>query len=199
MNMAGRVTWVCFVLSAIPIYVLIAVKVPKWFIRSIDKIQRAFTGKGRKQVNGGSCLIAWDKVQRPHDYGGLGILNIEFMGWALQIWWLWLKKTDPNRAWARPDIQVHPNATAMFNIGMETRVGDGSSTLFWSDRWLMGCSLQEITPTVVAVLQNTRTCCTVSEALQAHDRPIDIRGGLSLIGLFEFFQLWNILQETILT
>jgi hypothetical protein len=58
----------------------------------------------------------------------------------------------------------------------------------------MGCSLQEIAPTVVAVVpQNTRTCHTVAEALQAHDWPVDIRGGLSLIGLFEFFQLWDIL------
>jgi hypothetical protein len=63
----------------------------------------------------------------------------------------------------------------------------------------MGCSLQEIAPTVVAAVpQHTRTRRTVAEALQAHDWPADIRG-LSLIGLFEFFQLWDILQETILT
>ena len=43
MNMAARVTWVRFVLSAIPIYVFIAIKVPKWFIRSINKLRRAFT------------------------------------------------------------------------------------------------------------------------------------------------------------
>jgi hypothetical protein len=29
--------------------------------------------------------------------------------------------------------------------------------------------------------------------------PADTRGGLSLICLFDFFQLWDILQETILT
>jgi hypothetical protein len=29
MNMAGRITWARFVISAIPIYVLIAIKVPK--------------------------------------------------------------------------------------------------------------------------------------------------------------------------
>ena len=110
MNMAGIVTWVHFVLSAIPIYLLIAIKVPKWFIRSIHKLRRAFTWKGQKQVNRGSCLVAWDKKQQPLDYGGLGILNMEFMGWALQIWWLWLKKIDPNRAWASLDIQVYPYA-----------------------------------------------------------------------------------------
>jgi hypothetical protein len=39
MNMVGRVAWVCFVLSAIPIFVLIAMKVPKWFIKAINKLR----------------------------------------------------------------------------------------------------------------------------------------------------------------
>jgi hypothetical protein len=77
MNMVGRTTWARFVISAIPIYVLIAIKVPKWFIKAIDKIRRAFVWKGRQQVNGGTCLVAWDKVQRPLDLGGQGILNLE--------------------------------------------------------------------------------------------------------------------------
>jgi hypothetical protein len=38
MNMARRVAWVRFVLSAIPIYVLIAMKVSKWFIKAINKL-----------------------------------------------------------------------------------------------------------------------------------------------------------------
>jgi len=85
MNIAGRVTWVRYVLSAVPIYALIAISVPKWFIRAIDKIRRAFTWKGRQQVNGGSCLVAWDKVQHPLDLGGLGILNLEIMSRTLQV------------------------------------------------------------------------------------------------------------------
>jgi hypothetical protein len=46
MNMAGRTTWVRFVISAIPIYVLIAIKVLKWFISAFNKI-RSFVWKGR--------------------------------------------------------------------------------------------------------------------------------------------------------
>jgi len=69
MNTAGRITWVRFVLSAIPIYVLIAIEVPKWFIKAVDKLRRAYLWKGRKQINGGSYLVAWDKVQRPLDLG----------------------------------------------------------------------------------------------------------------------------------
>ncbi|WVZ78922.1 LOW QUALITY PROTEIN: hypothetical protein U9M48_026563 [Paspalum notatum var. saurae] len=65
MNMAGRATWVRFVLSALPIHVLIALNVPKWFIKAINKIRRAFLWKGRREVHGGCCLVAWEKVQRP--------------------------------------------------------------------------------------------------------------------------------------
>lgn len=89
MNMAGRAVWVKFVLSALPIYVLIAINVPKWFIKAINKIRRGFFWKGRQDVNGGCCLVAWDKVQRPLELGGLGVRNLEFMGWALQVRWLW--------------------------------------------------------------------------------------------------------------
>ena len=79
------------------IYILIAIKVPKWFIKAIAKIRRAFLWKGRKQVNGGSCLVSWEKVQRPLEFGGLGILNLNYMSWALQIRWLWLKKIEEDK------------------------------------------------------------------------------------------------------
>ena len=78
------------------------------------------------------------------------------------------QKDRPQQSWASLDIQVYPYATAMFSIVIETQVVNWSSTLFWSDRWLMGYSVQDIAPSVVAaVLQNTRTCRTVTEALQA--------------------------------
>jgi hypothetical protein len=62
MNLEGRVTWVRSMLLAIPIYVMVAMKVPKWFMKAIDKLRWAFLWKGRKEVMGGSCLVAWDKV-----------------------------------------------------------------------------------------------------------------------------------------
>jgi hypothetical protein len=66
MNRAGRATMVRFVLSAVPIYPLITINVPKWLIRAIDKIRRGFLWKGKEQANGGCCLVAWE-VMRPLD------------------------------------------------------------------------------------------------------------------------------------
>jgi len=88
------------VLTTIPIYLLLALKMSKWFIRAINKIRRGFLWKGSKDVNGGCCLVAslaWEKIMRLIDLGGLGILNLEVMGWALQMLWLWFEKTNPDR------------------------------------------------------------------------------------------------------
>jgi hypothetical protein len=97
---------------------MIAVDMPKWFIKAVNKLCRAFTWKGREQANGGSCLVAWEKVQRPIDLGGLGILNLEYMGWSLQMRWLWYMKSNADRPWKGLEIKIHPNVTALFNIGL---------------------------------------------------------------------------------
>jgi hypothetical protein len=37
---------------------------PKWFLGAIvDKIRGGFVWKVREQLNGGACLVAWDKIQ----------------------------------------------------------------------------------------------------------------------------------------
>jgi len=38
--------------------------------------------------------MSWEKVQCPIQFGGLGIHNLETMGWSLRIQWLWAPKTD---------------------------------------------------------------------------------------------------------
>ena len=49
--------------------------------------------------NGGNCLVSWERVHRPLEFGGLGIHNLEKLGWALRIRWLWAQKTDSSRPW----------------------------------------------------------------------------------------------------
>jgi hypothetical protein len=48
LSLGGRTTMVRFVLSAIPAYLLIAMNIPKWVIKSIDKIRRGFIWKERR-------------------------------------------------------------------------------------------------------------------------------------------------------
>ena len=147
-------------------------------------------------MNGGSCLVAWDKVQRPLHLGGLGILNLEYMSWALQIRWLWLQKTDPNRPWKGLDIPINSNAMALFNIAIISQVSQGTQIHFWTDKWLFGCCLAELAPLVVAAVPaRTRQQRLVADVLTGLRWPTDIQGGLSMIGLYQYFQLWDALSE----
>ena len=136
-------------------------------------------------------MVAWEKVMRPIDLGGLGIHNLEVMLWALEMRWLWFeKKNNPNLPWAGLEIPVHLNTTAMFSISMVTVVGNGTNTSFWTDRWLLGTSLEELAPSVFKFVP-LRVCKTrtVAQALVDYSWLSDIRGALSWHGLMEYLEL----------
>ena len=98
---AGRTVLVKAKLSAIPVHTALAISLSPWVIQCIDKRRQAFLWKGADSVSGGHCLLAWPKVCRPADLGGLGLPDLTIQGCALRMRWLWLKRTDPNRPWSR--------------------------------------------------------------------------------------------------
>lgn len=65
MAKSGRLILVKAVLTAIPIDLLIALDVPKWFVKAIDKWRRPFLWRGRKDLRGGHCPVAWDLATQP--------------------------------------------------------------------------------------------------------------------------------------
>jgi hypothetical protein len=100
----------------------------------------------------GHCLVGWQRVCRASELGGLDVHNLEVMGWSLHMRWLWLKKTQPARFWAGLDFQVHPKASAMFGASIKSVVGDGASTLFWTDKWIQGKSIVDLAPDMAVVV-----------------------------------------------
>ena len=107
-----------------------ALDLPPWALKAIDKIKRVFLWKGRKDARGGHCLLAWPKVARPLNLGGLGISNHQNLGWALKLRWLWLQKIEPNKAWTFFPIQAQSQVQAFFALAVETVVGNGKKYLF---------------------------------------------------------------------
>lgn len=102
--------------------------------------------------NGGSCLVSWENVQRPIQFGGLGIHNFERLGWALCIRWLWLEKTDASCPWAGLPTQVPHSAKALFDITVDSIVGNGETIKLWSDRWLQGKTAAEWAPNLIKLI-----------------------------------------------
>lgn len=64
----------------------------------LQKIMKAFLWMGTEVINSGKCSVAWARVQRPQELGGLGIHDLKRFGQALRMRWMWINKTSPTRA-----------------------------------------------------------------------------------------------------
>jgi hypothetical protein len=63
---------------------------------------------------------------------------------------LWLEKTDPNRPWQILNLPVQQHVRDLFAESVISIIGNGASTLFWTDNWLNGAAIRDIAPDVIA-------------------------------------------------
>jgi hypothetical protein len=124
MTRAGRRIMVQHVLTIMIVYLAMAIDFPPWALEVVDKIKKGFLWKGRKDVKGGHCLVAWGRVCRLLHLGGLRISSLKELCWALHMRWLWLHKTDP----------AGLGQTSLYKF---LKRQDLSSPLFWSQKWEM--------------------------------------------------------------
>jgi hypothetical protein len=72
-------------------------------------------------------------------------------------------------------------------VAVETTLGNGRNMLFWTDRWLHGCCLEDLAPNVVQYVSvKIRKKRAVSEALLENVWVTDIRNAFGLTGLAEY-------------
>ncbi|GJN12858.1 hypothetical protein PR202_ga31174 [Eleusine coracana subsp. coracana] len=84
----------------------------------------------------------------------------------------------------------------MFAISVVTEIGNGNNTLFCSDRWIHGCSISDLAPSLlVAVAPRVVKNRAVAEAFTDQRWEQDIRGALSAEAYYEYYQLWALLLE----
>ncbi|CAA7022190.1 unnamed protein product [Microthlaspi erraticum] len=172
LNLAGRITLTRGVLSTIPVHTMSIISLPKSTLEKIDQISRSFIW-GSTQEQRKQHLLAWSKVCKPKNEGGLGIRSATAMNKALLAKVGWRLLHDNVSLWTRVVCSKYKVKDAhdtswlitkgtwsstWRSIGLGLRevvipgirwvIGDGKSVSFWKDKWLFPktlCELSSIT------------------------------------------------------
>lgn len=196
LNVAGRRELVRSVLSSLPVYALTALKLPKNFLKELDKLRRRFLWAGDKELTGGKCKVAWTNVCKPIVYGGLGIVELERFGRALRLRWLWYAWDSRSRPWEGLDLPVDKDDIALFNAATVVAVGNGQRASFWSSRWLHGHAPATLYPNLFK--HSKRKNRSVQDAITDSKWVIDVDHNMTEILIQEFVALWEQLQGIVL-
>ncbi|WVZ74309.1 hypothetical protein U9M48_022508 [Paspalum notatum var. saurae] len=90
---------------------------------------------------------------------------------------------------------VPKKANALFAAAVDTIVGDGRSTKFWTDRWIQGKTLAELAPNLFgAIPKKAVQRRTVSQALDNRRWVNDIKGALTVQVLSEYLLVWDLVD-----
>ncbi|XP_057419026.1 uncharacterized protein LOC130713258 [Lotus japonicus] len=159
LNFAGRVTLTKSVIAALPTYCMQTDLLPKVVCNKLEKIQRDFIW-GSAEGNRSSHPVAWSKLCRPKQEGGLGLRHMHDFNRSLVMKMGWGLISKPDALWARvlrdkyacgsaplPVVQKKHNESHIWrairktweelNLHLRWRVGIGSEVSFWTDRWLL--------------------------------------------------------------
>jgi hypothetical protein len=109
---------------------------------------------------------------------------------------LWLQKTEPGKAWAFFPVQAQPQVISFFAMVVETVVGNGKNTHFWTDRWILSQSLEHALPHLFSSIATRARKKTVFDAFTGRSWISDIKGALTV--LVEYLHLWELLSTVVL-
>nr|ABW81175.1 non-LTR retrotransposon transposase [Arabidopsis cebennensis] len=155
LSLAGRLTLTKSVLSSIPIHTMSTIALPKATLDGFDRISKSFVW-GSSTEKKKQHLLAWNKIYCTKQAGGLGIRSSRAMNTALLAKIGWRLLQDKSSLWARV---IMLGMREVVIPGVSWVVGDGQTTRFWADKWLMNTPLREdiIGPAPVG-LEEARVC-----------------------------------------
>lgn len=166
LNRSRRLVLARSTLAAIPVHISIVVAVAPWAIKAIETLIRGFLWYGSEATFGGKCAFAWVNISWPTNLEGLGIPNLQLLGMALRLRWLWLARTDTMKAWSALRFPQGKLEKSFFEASISVMVGNGEHALFWLDNWIDECSIKTLESNLwAAVPARTRNSRTVRDGL----------------------------------
>jgi hypothetical protein len=193
---AGRLTLVKSVMAARPVHHLLIAEAPIWVLEEIERSLKGFFWAGKERATGGQCLVAWNQIAKPQEFGGLGVKNLRLHGLALRVRWEWLRRTDQNRPWQSIQLALDSEAREVFDSLVRISVGNGRNTLFWRDRWIQGRKAADFAPGLTqTVSKRARNSRTVQQGLVDNRWILDFSGNMAAQGVRECIALWLAIQS----
>jgi hypothetical protein len=152
LSYGDRLVLVNSVLSSLPTYFMLTLRLPPGLILVIDRARRHYLWK-RKDEDKVNSLAAWDMVCKPKN--GLGVINLQIQNAALLLKQLNKFYNNEDIPWVhmvRDAYYYHvaPHAVVLsgsswwkniisladdYRAICSVNVGNGSFALFWSDSW----------------------------------------------------------------
>ncbi|KAL5182601.1 Calmodulin-binding transcription activator 5 [Glycine soja] len=160
-SMAGRITLINAVLTALPLFFLSFFRAPSAIIHRISTIQRQFLWGGKPDGRK-IAWMSWSQCCTPKHMGGLGIRDIQSLNKALLFKWKWMMFHQPDQLWTRilnskyngwrglehgprkqyfstwwADLRAIFQHQNVINADNQIRwkLGRGDKFLFWEDPW----------------------------------------------------------------
>jgi hypothetical protein len=131
--------------------------------KEIDHIRRAWLWRGEETCHGGHCKVAWSRICRPRELGGLGIVDLDRFGTALRLKWLWLERTTLDKPWIGMPVPCSLADRQLFAAASSVTVGDGpqrgsGSIAGWTTGRLSWFSPSSSLPPAVSIARSRRLC-----------------------------------------
>jgi len=159
---AGRVVLIQSNLESLPTHTMQCYRLPSRITDHLDRINREFFWRTSSTAKG-LPLVAWDKVCRPKQLGGLGIRKAAAVNTAFMAKLVWKFLTQPENLWVQqvrakygaPDhfFKSRPKRADSWvwkcllrlrpfvQQGIRWKVGNGCSINFWTDNWCSDSSI----------------------------------------------------------
>lgn len=191
-SIEGRRELIRSVVTALPVYLMTAIKPPKKFIKEFDKMRRLFLWAGDGQLMGGKCKVAWTAVSSPTAAGGLGIKDLDRFSRALRVRWLWFAWEPRARPWKGLPLPAEKADLQLFNAATTVILGNGCKASFWGSRWLNSEVPANVFPTLYK--HSKRKNRTVREALHQNTWIKDVDHNMIQHIIAEFLALWDMID-----